>query len=75
MAHILGQLAIKTDALYKLPSWRADKKPGRPPPLLAVLGSLKNFAKRLVEAFRYCPPTWKDFKELGNFQLRYVDGA
>jgi len=75
MVHIIGQMAVKTDALYKLPSLRADKKPGGPRPLLVVFGSLRNFAKRLAEAFRYFPPAWKDFKELRKFQLRYIDGA
>jgi|GEM_PF-3204455 len=69
MVHIIGQMTVKAEASHKLPSRRADKKPGSPPPLLAVFGSLKNVAKRLGETFRYCPPTWRDF------QLRFVDGV
>jgi len=72
IVHIILQMVIKTDALHKLPSRKEAKKPGKPKPLLVVFKSLKNFAKRLGEAFRYCPPTWTDAAELGTLQLRYL---
>ena len=70
IAHVIAQMAAWTDAIHKLPSRRIAKRPGSPQPLLELFGSMKNFVKRLAEAFRYCPPTWRDIVELGYFQLR-----
>ena len=74
IAQILLQLALFTDALHKLPSRRRRKARGRPDPLLKVFASLKNFLKRLAEAFRYCRPTWHTLREIGaeNCQLRFL---
>lgn len=72
IVHIIAQMVTMTDALHKLPSRREAKRPGKPPTLLAVFKSLRNFAKRLCEAFRYCPPTWTDVATLGKLQLRYL---
>ena len=66
----LRQMATRTDAIHKLPSMRMVKRPGRLRPLLEIFGSMKNFVKRLAEAFRHCPPTWRDIAELGEFQIR-----
>ena len=68
--HIIMQIATTTDALHKLPSRRAIKRPGAPKPLLKIFKSMKNFVKRLAEAFRFNPPTWMDIAELGPIQLR-----
>ncbi len=72
IVHIIAQMATRTDAIHKLPSRRMAKRAGSPRPLLELFGSMKNFVKRLAEAFRYCPPTWRDIVELGDFQLRHL---
>jgi hypothetical protein len=73
IVHAIMQMTACTDAIYKLPSQRDRKTQGRPPPLLSLFKSMKNFVKRLSEAFRYCPPTWTDVSELGLLQLRYLN--
>jgi hypothetical protein len=40
------------------------------PKLHKIFKSMKNFVKRLAEAFRFNPPTWTDIAELGPIQLR-----
>lgn len=75
IVHIITQMATLTDAIHKLPSRREAQKPGRPPPLLRIFHSLKNFFKRLAEAFRYCPPSWRSLAELGKFQLRFLNST
>lgn len=74
IAQILLQLALFTDAFHKLPSRRCLKARGSPPPLLKVFASLKNFMKRLAEAFRYYKPTWRTLQEIGmeSCQLRFL---
>lgn len=71
ITHIIAQMVTMTDALHKLPSRRGDKNA----PLLKIFKSLKDFAKRLGEAFRYRPPTWTRVAELGNIQLRYLNAS
>lgn len=68
--HIIMQIATTTDALHKLPSRRAVKRPGAPKPLLMIFKSMRNFVKRLAEAFRLVPPTWAGAASMGRIQLR-----
>lgn len=75
IVHAIMQMAVCTDAIYKIPSRRHQKPQGRPPPLLSIFKSMKNFVKRLAEAFRYCAPTWTQVSTLGQLQLRYLNTA
>jgi len=75
IVHIIIQMATCTDAIHKLPQWRESKKRGRPLPLLEIFGSMRNFIKRLAEAFRFCSPSWRKISELGCFQLRYINST
>ncbi len=70
--HIIMQIATTTDALHKLPTRRAVKRPGAPKPLLKIFKSMKNFVKRLAEAFRFIHPTWTDIAAQGPIQLRHL---
>jgi hypothetical protein len=75
IVHMIMQLVLRTDAIHKLPSRRERENRGSPPPIRRLFGSIKNFIKRLGEAFRYSPPTWENIAELGPFQLRFLDSG
>jgi hypothetical protein len=75
LVHMIMQLAIKTDAIHKLPSRRDSNGRDSPQPVKVLFRSIKNFVKRLAEAFRYCPPTWHSISELPPFQLRILNSS
>jgi hypothetical protein len=75
LVHMIMQLAIKTDAIHKLPSRRDSNGRDGPQPVKVLFKSIKNFVKRLAEAFRYCLPTWHHISELPPFQLRILNSS